>query len=117
MSSVTRSLTNTPPSTTHVQSLVIRLDGITAGDYLTWVRNPDPPALGQGLRSIAISAEPLGELVQIELVWAGRPVMIPSDAAVAAGFPLTPEVVAVHGATWTADGAARTSSPNNSRRK
>jgi hypothetical protein len=82
-------------ATTHVQSLVIRLDGITAGDYLTWVWDPEPPALDHGLRSVAISAEPLGELVKIDLVWADRPPTRPSAAAVAAGFPLIPEVVAV----------------------
>jgi uncharacterized protein YbjT (DUF2867 family) len=58
--------------TTHVQSLVIRLDGITAADYLTWVWDPEPPALDRGLRSVAISADPLGELITLELVWAGR---------------------------------------------
>jgi hypothetical protein len=86
-----------------VQSLVIRLDGITAGDYLAWVRDPEPPALDQGLRSVAISAEPLGELVYIDVVWAGRPPTIPSAAAVAAGFGLTPEVVAVHSAFTSSD--------------
>jgi hypothetical protein len=85
------------------ESLLIRLAGITAGDYLAWVRDPEPPALDDGLRSIAISAEPLGDLVNIELVWAVQPPTDPSAAAVAAGFPLTPEVVAVHGVTCTAD--------------
>jgi hypothetical protein len=82
------------PSKTQVQSLVIRLDGITAADYLTWVRDPEPPALDHELRSVAISAEPLGELIKLELVWAGRP-PTPGAAAVAAGFALIPEVVAV----------------------
>jgi hypothetical protein len=82
------------PPKTQVQSLVIRLDGITAADYLTWVRDPEPPALDHELRSVAISAEPLGELIKLELVWAGRP-PTPSAAAVAAGFALIPEVVAV----------------------
>ena len=71
MSKVTPSLPTTPSSTPHVQSLIIRLDGLTAGDYLAWVRDPEPPALDYGLRSVAISAEPLGELVHIELIWAG----------------------------------------------
>ena len=82
---------------------MIRLDGITAVDYLAWIRDPEPPALDHGLQSVAISAEPLGELVDIELVWACQPPTTPSAAAVAAGFPLIPEVVAVHSATRTAD--------------
>ena len=103
MSRLTGSLTATQPSTTHVQSLVIRLDGITAGDYLAWVRDPEPPALDRALRSVATSAEPLGELVNVELVWAGQPPTTPSKAAVAAGSALTPEVVAVHSANCDAD--------------
>jgi hypothetical protein len=104
MSKVTPSLPTMPPSTPHVQSLIIRLVGITAGDYLAWVRDPEPPALDHRLRPVAISAEPLGELVHIELIWAGRPPTTPSAAAVAAGFALTPEVVAVLSATCTAGG-------------
>jgi hypothetical protein len=71
MSRLTGSLTATQPSTTYVQSLVIRLDGITAGDYLAWVRDPEPPTLDRALRSVATSADPLGELLNVELVWAG----------------------------------------------
>jgi hypothetical protein len=81
--------------TTHVQSLIIQLDGITAADYLTWVWDPEPPAFDHGLRSVAICAEPRGELIKLELVWAGRRPATPSAAAVAAGFALIPEVVAV----------------------
>jgi hypothetical protein len=55
-------------------------------------------------RTMSRSAEPLGELVNIELIWAGQPPTTPSAAAVAAGFALTPEVVAVLSATCTADG-------------
>jgi hypothetical protein len=104
MSKVTPLLPTTPPSTPHVQSLIIRLNGITAGDYLAWVRDPEPPALDHGLRSVAISAEPLGELVHVELIWAGLPPTTPGAAAAAAGFALTPEVVAVLSATCTAGG-------------
>ena len=103
MSKVTPPLPTAQPSTTHVQSLVIRLDGITAGDYLAWVRDPEPPGLDHGLRSVTVSAKPLGELVNIELVWAGQPPTTPSAAAVAAGFALIPEVAAVLSATCTAD--------------
>ena len=28
-----------------LQTLTLKLDGITAGDYLTWCRDPEPPAL------------------------------------------------------------------------
>lgn len=35
-----------------LQILTIKLDGITVGDYLTWCRDPDPPTLDYGLRSI-----------------------------------------------------------------
>jgi hypothetical protein len=103
MSGLTQFVTSTEASTTRVQTLLIRLGGITAGDYLTWVRDPEPPALDHGLRSVAISAEPLGELVNIELIWAEQPPTTPSAAAVAAGFALAPEVVAVHGAICTDD--------------
>jgi hypothetical protein len=103
MSSLIRSLTAAKHSTVHVQSLRIRLGGITAGDYLTWVRDAEPPALDRGLRSVATRAELLGELVNVELVWTGQPPTTPSAAAAAAGFAVTPEVVAVHSATWTAD--------------
>jgi hypothetical protein len=91
------------PSTIHVQSLLIGMDGITAGDYLAWVRDPEPLALDHALRSVAINAAPLGDLVNIELVWAGQPPTTPGAAAVAAGFALTPGVVAVPSATCTAD--------------
>jgi len=84
----------------HLRSLLIRLDGITAGDYLTWVRDPEPLALQNGLLSVVISAEPLGELVNIEFVWAVQPPTTPGDVAVAAGFALTPEVVEIHTAGY-----------------
>ena len=87
----------------HVQSLTIRLNGIAAADYLDWVRDPEPPALDHGLRSVAISAEPLGDLIDIELVWSEQPPTTPTAAAVAAGFALIPEVVAVSGATCAVD--------------
>lgn len=110
MSRLVRPLTTTRSSTTCVQSLSNRLDGITAGDYLTWVRDSEPPALDSGLRSVAISAEPLGQLINIELVWAGHPPKTPSAAAIAAGFPMTPEVSAIRSANDTAAGASHRSS-------
>jgi len=32
------------------QLLTLTLDGITASDYLAWVADPEPPALGHSLR-------------------------------------------------------------------
>jgi hypothetical protein len=46
-----------------LQTLILRLDGITAGDHLTWCRDPDPPAFDYGLRSISIDADPLGDTI------------------------------------------------------
>ena len=46
-----------------LQILSLKLDGITAGDYLTWCRDPDPPALDFALRSISIDADPLGDTI------------------------------------------------------
>ena len=73
------------------QRLTLMLTSIVAGDYLTWVRDPEPPMLGVSLQSVAVSAEPLGDRIEVELCWDDTP---PStrDAAIAAGFPLTPEV-------------------------
>ena len=76
------------------QELTLRLEGITAGDYLTWVRDPEPPALRYGLRRMEVMADPLGDSIQVLLAWEGQ-APEPRDAAASAGFPLTPEVVAV----------------------
>jgi hypothetical protein len=84
-----------------VQYLVLELDGITAGDYLTWVRDPEPPALGFLLDSITVRADPLGETIQATLAW-NRPPPSPRRAALLAGFPLTPEVRAVEARTLAA---------------
>jgi hypothetical protein len=37
------------------QVLTLTLDGITAGDYLAWFRDPEPFALGRELRSIRVA--------------------------------------------------------------
>ena len=74
------------------QVLTLKLDEITASDYLTWVRDPDPPA--PGLRSIGIRAEPLGDTIEVALSWEGS-APSPPAAASAAGFPATPEVISV----------------------
>jgi hypothetical protein len=73
------------------QPLTLLLQGITAGDCLTWVRDPDPPALGRELRSINVQADPLGDRIDLLLCWGGNP-LAPRTAAAAAGFALTPEV-------------------------
>ena len=76
------------------QTLTLMLDGITAGDYVARVRDPEPPALGRGLRSITLHWDPMGDTVEAALVWEGCP-PVPTAAAAMAGLPLTPEVVVV----------------------
>jgi hypothetical protein len=56
-----------------LQVLVLALDGITAGDYIAWVSDPEPPALGRDLRSITLRGDPLGDTVEAALVWEGPP--------------------------------------------
>ena len=70
------------------QILTLKLDGITAGDYLTWCRDPEPPALDFALRSIAIEADPLGDTITAILDWYQSPPSAPV-AASAAGLPLS----------------------------
>ncbi|MGZ6725567.1 MAG: hypothetical protein ACXVHK_32065 [Solirubrobacteraceae bacterium] len=70
------------------QILSLKLDGITAGDYLTWCRDPEPPALGFALRSVFVDADPLGDTITAILDWNG-PAPRPSAAATAAGLPLS----------------------------
>jgi hypothetical protein len=82
------------------------LDGITVGDYLAWVRDPEPPALGYELQSVGIHAAPLGAEIRIELAWTCPPPTAPRAAAVAAGFPLIPEVVVVKQRNEVTDGSA-----------
>ena len=77
-----------------VQLLTLTLDGITAGDYLAWVRDPEPQALGAGLCSIGVRADPLGDSIHAVLTWGVQPPS-PRAAATAAGLPLTPEVIGV----------------------
>lgn len=71
-----------------LQILTLRLDGITAGDYLAWCRDPDPPALDYALRSIAINGDPLGDTITAILDWNQAPPPSPA-AASAAGLPLS----------------------------
>ena len=90
-----------------MQWLTLTLDGITAEDYLSWARDPEPPALGRDLRCVAARAEPLGDRIEIELIWDREP-PTPRSAVLAAGFPLIPEVVElVTGHTRTGTGLDR----------
>jgi hypothetical protein len=82
------------------------LRGITAEDYLTWIRDPDPPSLDQELVSIAAGAQPFGDRIHVELCRRG-PAPDPRTAATRAGFPLTPEVVDVRRAVRRWPGAPR----------
>jgi hypothetical protein len=77
-----------------LQVLILTLDGITAGDYLAWVRDPEPPALGQDLCEVSVQGDPLGDTVEAVLTWRGS-APAPSVAAAIAGLPLSPEVVGV----------------------
>jgi hypothetical protein len=69
------------------QILTLKLDGITAGDYLAWCRDPDPPALGSALRSVHVDADPFGDKIIATLDWS-QPAPPPPAAAAAAGLPL-----------------------------
>jgi hypothetical protein len=71
--------------------LTLELEGLTAGDYLSWCRDPDPPTLELGLRSICIHADPLGDTIIAILDW-NRSAPPPAQAATAAGLALSPEV-------------------------
>ena len=74
-----------------LQTITLHLDGITAGDYLAWVRDPDTPGLDAGLRTVSIVADPLGSTIDATLAWRRRPPG-PLAAAAAAGLPLTENV-------------------------
>lgn len=74
-----------------LQLLTLKLDDITAADYLSWCYDPDPPALDNGLRSIRVDADPLGDTITAILDW-NRPAPAPAAAATAAGFPFSPGV-------------------------
>ena len=70
-----------------LQVLTLKLEGITAGDYLTWCRDPEPPALDVALRSVRVDAAPLGDTITAILDW-NQPTPAPAAAATAAGLPL-----------------------------
>jgi hypothetical protein len=82
----------TPQPTLYKLTLV--LAGITAEDYLQWIRDPDPPARPE-LTLISAQAAPPGNCIELELLAVGEP---PAHcaAATALGFPTTPEVIGMH---------------------
>ena len=71
-----------------LQTMTLKLAGITAGDYLAWCRDPEPPALDFALRSISIDADPLGDTITAVLDWDQSPPPFPA-AATAAGLPVS----------------------------
>ena len=71
-----------------LQILTWKLHDITAGDYLTWRRDPEPLALDLTLRSISIDADPLGDTITASLDWNGSAPPA-SAAAPAAGLQLS----------------------------
>jgi hypothetical protein len=86
-----------------LQTLILRLDGITAGDYLAWCGDVDASAFDYGLRSIAIDADPLGNTVSAVLD-RDRRVPPPRAAAAIAGLRLTADVRAIGSPHAGADG-------------
>ena len=46
-----------------LQILSLKLDGITAGDYLTWCRDPEAPTLDFALRSVTVDTDPLRDTI------------------------------------------------------
>ena len=78
-----------------VQLLTIRLDGVTAADYLAHVRDPEPGALDGALAAVVVRTDqPLADVVEAALSWHGAP---PAAHAAAhlAGLPVTADVVSV----------------------
>jgi hypothetical protein len=71
--------------TTTIQTLELRLSGITAADYVAWCVDPEPQALGAGLRAVSLDADPLGDTVVATLTWSG-PAPAPAAAAATAGL-------------------------------
>src|SRR5215475_1360228 len=81
-----------PQPARHRVTLV--LAGITAEDYLQWIRDPDPPARTD-VQLISARAVRPGERIELELRAHGRLPALQA-AAHAVGFPITPEVIGIH---------------------
>ena len=92
-------------------ALTLVLAGITAEDYLQWIRDPDPPA-GTELTLISVQATPPGDRIELQLLAHGEP---PSHraAAAATGFPITPEVIGIHRTPLPAPADATTRATNH----
>jgi hypothetical protein len=73
-------------------TLRLRLDGMTAGDYLAYLRDPEPPALGHSLHAVDVRADPLSDVVEAQLAWTDAPETTTAAAHIA-GFPTPAEVV------------------------
>jgi hypothetical protein len=76
------------------QKLRLKLEGMTACDYLAHFHDPEPAVLGSGLREVVVRATPLDDVVEALLTWNETP----SDecaAAHLAGFATPAEVVDV----------------------
>jgi hypothetical protein len=84
------------------QILRLHLDGVLAADYLAYVRDPDPAALGGALRSVTIREQPpFSSVVEALLTWRGA-APDPHAAATLAGLPVTADVIAVDAAALAA---------------
>ena len=77
------------------QTLRLQLDGMTAGDYLCHLYDAEPPALGAGLREVAVRADPLDDVIEALVAWDREPPRNAYTAANLAGFPTPAEVVGV----------------------
>lgn len=84
------------PTRPTLHRLTLVLAGITADDYLQWVRDPDPP-VGTEVSLLSAQAAPLGDRIEIELL-VHHASLNPQTAAEVAGFPITPEVIEIHSA-------------------
>jgi hypothetical protein len=97
-----------------LQTITLHLDGITAADYLAWVRDAEPPARALGLRAISIDADPLGSTISATLEW-DRPAPPVQVAAAAAGLPITADVQRVTGGALRRPKPARVHAPRPER--
>ena len=80
-----------------LQILTLQLEGITAADYVAHVADPDPAT--PAVRWVALRVpDPVGDVVEAAVSWAGEPPAA-HRAAPLAGLPLTADVVAVTGAS------------------
>ena len=94
-----------------IQHITVQLDGITAGDYVAYQVDADPPSETSRLRSVTLDVpDALGDTVRASLRWDGRPPPARA-AATAAGLALTADVVDVRSRVELRCGHARTRAP------